>query len=369
MELLIKNPELRELAQRILRGLATNEDFKSANLEDVRAIKGDTGEIHYRSLAEPIAKDAADAPRTKRYIASDESVDRMGDIIRVKGWQLERFAKNPQALWAHNSPQFPIGTVTDMHKGVRDGRKALLETITYLAEGTSPQADILWKLVDQNVIRAVSVGFLPIDAHWPQSDEERTQIGLGPYGCEFREQEQIELSNCTVPANANALATKSVQEAVLEMVKSGEITAHDAEGIFELDPERRKISIVVPAMPETKDAPDDAITATDNAWYFKLEADGRLRRVKASAAPETEQELIETPAPDKSDDERFIPLEERMAALEVALEELTVEIRDIPAKVVEAVGRSFLEPKALLKRTFEAAIDKVGQRLSQEKLG
>ncbi|WP_200857337.1 hypothetical protein, partial [Klebsiella pneumoniae] len=39
---------------------------------------------------------------------SDDSVDRMGDIIEQAGWQLADFRKNPIALFAHDS-RFPIG--------------------------------------------------------------------------------------------------------------------------------------------------------------------------------------------------------------------------------------------------------------------
>ena len=37
-----------------------------------------------------------------RFVASDESVDRYGDIIRASGWQLDNFRKNPVLLFAHD---------------------------------------------------------------------------------------------------------------------------------------------------------------------------------------------------------------------------------------------------------------------------
>jgi hypothetical protein len=49
--------------------------------------------------------------RTMRFVASDESVDRYGDIIRASGWQLENFRKNPVLLFAHDSRQPPVGQV------------------------------------------------------------------------------------------------------------------------------------------------------------------------------------------------------------------------------------------------------------------
>lgn len=368
MELLIRRPELKDLAARIFRGLATDEDFRSAKLEDVRAIKADTGERHYRTLAKPIERDAKSAPRSQRYVASDESVDRMGDIIRQNGWDHTTFKENPQALWAHMSREFPIGTVTDIHIGKRNGRKSLIEEITYLEEGLNPTADILWKLVDKGVIRAVSVGFLPTKIHWPESEKEREELGLGTWGCVYEKQEQLELSNCTVPANANALATKSVHDALRDMITAGEISERDAEAVVDLS-EQRKTVVSVAAMPEAEKKTDEA-----PKWVFQVGEDGVLRQVRVSMnvdartvpeevhvdTKELEQDLAELKA--ESD------LNERFAKLELAVAELTAEIRSLPEKVTEAVGRSLLDPKRLLKTTLEAALIRSAHRLSQESL-
>ena len=37
------------------------------------------------------------------FVLSDESVDRMGDIISAAGWDLKNFQKNPIALFGHTS--------------------------------------------------------------------------------------------------------------------------------------------------------------------------------------------------------------------------------------------------------------------------
>jgi hypothetical protein len=42
-------------------------------------------------------------------ILSDESVDRVGDVIRADGWVLTNFKKNPIALFQHRA-DFPLGT-------------------------------------------------------------------------------------------------------------------------------------------------------------------------------------------------------------------------------------------------------------------
>ena len=84
MEILINNSEVQQLAARILNGIATDAELKAAKVEDIYAIKTDTSAIHVRGIVAPVTK-MADGSRTRRFIASDETQDRMGDIIRVIG--------------------------------------------------------------------------------------------------------------------------------------------------------------------------------------------------------------------------------------------------------------------------------------------
>lgn len=362
MEILTKKPELEALARKILRGLATDEDLRVANVEDVRAIKSDTGERHFRTSAKPIEREAGAPARTKKYIASDETRDRMGDIIRVNGWDLTTFKENPQALWAHQAGGFPIGSVTDMRKATRDGKKALVETITYLAEGTSPTADILWKLIDQGVIRAVSVGFLPVKVHWPASKEERDQLGLGEWGCLYEKQEQLELSNCTIPANPNALATKSVEDALRDMVQRGEISERDAESVVELG-SKRTVQVQVPELPEqdTKadEPPTEPETVSTNEWLFKINDKGCLQVVKPDLVLADEDAAEE--AKDSADEVVSIDVGEQLEQIRSEIRSLAEAVNSILPTIEEVVGRSLRDPKRDLRTAVERAIKRVGQ--------
>src|SRR5262245_2388820 len=64
------------------------------------------------------------------FILSDESVDRMGDIISADGWQLANFRKNPVALAFHRS-DFAIGK----WKNLRVENKALRGYLELAPEG------------------------------------------------------------------------------------------------------------------------------------------------------------------------------------------------------------------------------------------
>ena len=99
------------------------------------------------------------------FILSDETADRYGDVISADGWQIENFKRNPIALFGHNS-SFPIGTWKNLHveKGALRGHLALAPA------GTSERIDEIRKLVEAGILRAVSVGFLPVEIESPQQD-------------------------------------------------------------------------------------------------------------------------------------------------------------------------------------------------------
>ena len=141
--------------------------------------------IRKREVAAP--PPAAD-PR--EFVMSDGSVDRMGDVIEPAGWRLDRFHRNPVALFNHDR-DFPIGTWRDVavRKGQLTGRLELMDPV-------SCRLKELHAAVEAGVLRAVSVGF--------HSDSFKPAGKSG--GIRFTEAELVECSLVSVPANPNALA-------------------------------------------------------------------------------------------------------------------------------------------------------------------
>jgi prohead serine protease len=139
--------------------------------------------------------------RTVEFIASDETVDSYGDIIRAKDWNLERFRSNPVLLWGHKSGEPPIGTVP---KVWIDGTK-LMARAKFLEEGVSDFADKIWRIVAAGALRAVSVGFWPTLPPVEILGEDKKWTG----GFEWVGQELMELSVVCVPANPNALIAEA----------------------------------------------------------------------------------------------------------------------------------------------------------------
>ncbi|MGZ6316309.1 MAG: HK97 family phage prohead protease [Anaerolineales bacterium] len=123
---------------------------------------------------------------------SDATPDRYGDVISADGWDLRNFSKNPICLWNHHS-DIPIGTWENIR--VQDG--ALRGHLKMAPAGTSPKIDELRALIEANILRAVSVGFVPLESK-PRPNSNRGELYL--------KQELIECSLTSTPANPSALA-------------------------------------------------------------------------------------------------------------------------------------------------------------------
>ena len=136
--------------------------------------------------------------REFEFLASDETPDSYGDIVRVEGWELKRYKKNPIVLFNHQS-SVPVGHSPKTF--IDEERNALLTRIKLADEGTSDFIDTLYKLMKQRIVRAVSVGFRPTKDVEIIRDKEGFFMGL-----EFNGQELLEISVVSVPANPNSLA-------------------------------------------------------------------------------------------------------------------------------------------------------------------
>src|SRR5688572_17050900 len=88
------------------------------------------------------------------FVMSDDTVDRYGDIIEADGWQLANFKKNPIALFSH-FPFEPIGKWVNVRV---EGTK-LMGKLVLAAQGTSERINEIISLIEQGILKAVSVGF------------------------------------------------------------------------------------------------------------------------------------------------------------------------------------------------------------------
>jgi HK97 family phage prohead protease len=159
-------------------------------------LKAEQGRVFYRQVEIRAAGGNELGEREFQFIASDETPDSYGDIVRAEGWDLKRYRKNPIVLFNHSS-NVPVGYSP---KTVVEG-KQLLAHVKLADEGTSEFIDTLYKLMKQRIVRAMSVGFQATADVNIMRDKDGNFLGL-----EFNGQELLENSIVSVPANPNALS-------------------------------------------------------------------------------------------------------------------------------------------------------------------
>lgn len=128
------------------------------------------------------------------FIMSTAAVDRAGDIVD-QDWDLREFRANPIALFGHDHDKV-IGTWENVR--VAGGR--LLGSLKLAKAGTSALVDEIRSLVEQRILRAVSVGFRP-----GEYKERRGKDG-NVLGLRLSKNVLYETSLVSVPMNPEALA-------------------------------------------------------------------------------------------------------------------------------------------------------------------
>jgi hypothetical protein len=168
------------------------------------------------------------------FIASDESLDRYGEVISASGWRLDSYRRNPVFQNAHQYGDilFTIGRAVITEVRQVAGRAALYQRVQFATE-VNPIARIAFGLYRGKFLNAVSVGFIPL--RWQDGNKN----GQGPpspvkpssapparaFRRKYLEQELLEVSAVGIPANPNALALA---------VKSGAVDKTDLRETLEL---------------------------------------------------------------------------------------------------------------------------------------
>lgn len=147
------------------------------------------------------------------FIASDDTLDRYDEVIDANGWRLDNYRRNPVFQNSHRYGDImnTLGKslITEVHAG------ALYQRIEFAIE-ENPVAKIAYGLYRGGFLNAVSVGFIPI--RWEMGSQD------AGYRRKYIEQELLELSAVSIPANPNALVLG---------LKSGAVAKDDLEHYYE----------------------------------------------------------------------------------------------------------------------------------------
>lgn len=169
--------------------------------------------VRKQIASEPVEKvSGKDGNSIFRFVASDEKPDRVGDIVTVDGWNTEAWEKNAQILYGHDHRGLPVGKGLGVHKSQRP--KQLKIDVAFASEKTYPFGATVGKMVEEGFLKASSVGFIPIKAEPVDPDDDSW---FAPQ--KFLEQELLELSIVTVPANPRALVSNSLAIGELSLAK------------------------------------------------------------------------------------------------------------------------------------------------------
>ena len=155
-----------------------------------------------KKLADAVAKEALTVEGKKpvgegtfEVIATNEAVDRDGEVLKVSGWSFVNFMKNPILLFGHNYWEMEtiIGAVTEIE--IVDGNVVARGVFARTEEG-----QIARQLYDDGILKTVSVGFIPLERQ----------------GNVITKAELLELSFVPVPSNPQALSLqKSLEKKML----------------------------------------------------------------------------------------------------------------------------------------------------------
>jgi len=165
----MKNNTLFKISDEVakkLKDLFDTPDFK----KEMQVLKDGTG----------------DDTGTFRMVISTDNVDRHGEVVSQDGWQLENYMKNAVVLWGHDSYSIPVGITDKLSIEINGSNKSLI------AEGRFAShefAQTLRKLYDAKMLKASSVGFIPLEYE----------------GNTITKAELLEWSFVSIPANPFAL--------------------------------------------------------------------------------------------------------------------------------------------------------------------
>jgi HK97 family phage prohead protease len=158
----------------------------------------------YKTLTGEITKAEGDNNRKFLVRISTSDPDRSNDIVIPKGGKFENYLRNSVVLFGHKQDEPPVARCLEL----RVGEKSIDAVVEFPEEGKYPFADYVCALVQQKVLNALSIGFMPVI--WEERKDENG------FGYTFKEWELFEFSFVTIPANPNALRLQGFDDTFVQ---------------------------------------------------------------------------------------------------------------------------------------------------------
>lgn len=158
-----------------------------------------------------------------RFVISDETVDRYRTVIKVNGWQLDNYKRNPIVAYNHLAGSGdPDNIIGRGNVWIQDDK--LMAEVEFEPKSMNEKADKVRQKIEYGTISTTSVGFDPKE--WTRGIED---LGEDPKILYFRKQELLEFSIVDIPANPNATIKNSYTEFVEMALAEGEAQAEPIE--------------------------------------------------------------------------------------------------------------------------------------------
>lgn len=218
----------------------------------------------------------AEESGTFEVIITTEDIDRMGEMIKADGWELERYMLNPIVLWAHNYSELPIGITETLEKVDNTKLKAKGKFAGH------QKAQEVRALYDAGIMRATSVGFIPKEMEGNIiTKAELLEFSFVPVPC--NPYALSVLSKTTL--NAEELVVKGFLMKEVEVKKEGDTCeidgkegTIDAEGncIAKPDEEDEEEKGIVPAVKDIEVSKEKIVFVLENGEKVEHPIDAKL---------------------------------------------------------------------------------------------
>jgi len=145
----------------------------------------------------------ADSAREFISKITTDTRDRDNEIVVPKGVDFKEYLKNPVILWSHNYADPAIGRSLWIKRWSEDDRVRGHIAKGVVANGVQKAEDV-FKLMQQNILNTVSIGFVPIKGHTPTPDEIKQDPSLKDIKYIHDKSALLEYSIVNVPSNPEA---------------------------------------------------------------------------------------------------------------------------------------------------------------------
>ena len=169
-----------------------------------RVVALHTGAKGLRGGLKCSVKEVAGEKPVLDFIASDETLDRYNEVIKLDGWELDNFRANPVIPDCHDYSS--IMKILGRAQSITAADGKLMDRVEFCTE--NPLGNMAYKMALGGFIKSQSVGFIPLE--WTNGNDKNAPDRT------YTKCELLEVSFVVVPANPGATIGLALKSGALE---------------------------------------------------------------------------------------------------------------------------------------------------------